>query len=210
MDLRLLVGLLSACWRWLRSGGYLFEFHRFSFDISNPLPEGAIGTMLKGRHLLNTANMDFRFTDGTALGFYREGNFIAHDNDIDVDLLDCNDTVKLMVLFLKGGFSIGRFVFTNGRVQQIAFFDKSNIVFDIVFWWSDHSDQIFNYSEPGFVRSQNIKYFKTKTEFPVDGSTIPLPGHIEEWLISRYGIDWMTPKKYKGDWRDDCHDITRL
>lgn len=210
MIFRVIIGLGSALLRFVQSKGKLFEFHKFSFDISTPLPKAAVETMHKGCDLLRNAGENFRITDGTALGIYRDGKFIDHDNDIDVDLLDCRDVGKLILTFLHNGFSIGRFVYTHKHVQQIVFFDKSNVIFDIVFWRTAGSDLIENYSEPGFVRSQKKKYFKSKSEICFRGKKIVLPGYIEEWLITRYGHDWRVPKKYKGDWKDDCHDITRL
>jgi hypothetical protein len=210
MSLRAIIGIFSALLRFAKCKGKLFEFHKFSFDISAPLPKAAVGTMDKGCSLLRKAGENFRITDGTALGIYRDGKFIDHDNDIDVDLLDCRNVFKLVLIFLYHGFSIGRFVYSHNNVQQIVFFDKSNIIFDIVFWRTAGSDAIENYSEPGFVRSQRKKYFVNKSEINFCGNTILLPGYIEEWLITRYGDDWSVPKKYKGDWKDDCHDIARL
>lgn len=41
--------------------------------------------------LLSNAGICYRFTDGTALGLYREHGFIKHDNDIDLDILNIVD-----------------------------------------------------------------------------------------------------------------------
>ena len=41
--------------------------------------------------------------------------------------------------------------------------------------------------------------------YEFEGKKYPLHAPIEEWLADRYGKDWKIPKKYEGDWRDDCH-----
>lgn len=210
MNFRLIIGLGSALLRWVHGKGELFEFHKFSFDVLTPLPEAAIETMHKGCDLLMNAGENFRVTDGTALGIYRDGKLIDHDNDIDVDVLDCLNVRKLIISFLRNRFSIGRLVYTRGAVQQIVFFDDSNVIFDIVFWRSDGVNDIKNYSESGFIRLQQKKYFVKKSEIIFGGQIVLLPGYIDEWLVSRYGPDWRVPKKYKGDWKDDCYDIERL
>jgi hypothetical protein len=202
--------MLSGIWKSFIRGGDIFDYHNFPFDISTPLPPIATQSLLKVFCLLNQLNANFRFTDGTALGLYREEKFISGDNDIDVDLLDFKGALILIKLFLNNGFSIGRFVYAKKNVQQISFYDESNVVVDLVFWWSHKSNQIVNYVEPGYVRVQANNYFTEKTLFPFRDAIIPLPGDIENWLVCRYGNDWKIPKKTNGDWKDHCNDISPI
>lgn len=207
--IRVLVGMISAVIRWIRSGFTLFEFHRFNFDISRPLPEGSFGVMVRGCDLLSQYQANYRITDGSALGLYREGRFIPHDNDIDIDVLDCNNISSIIKAFLKRGFSIGRLVYFKGSIQQVVFFNNNDVLFDILFWRSS-ADLICNFSEPGYIRSQSIEYFLTKTTLVLDEIELTLPGKIEEWLTFRYGQDWRTPKTFKGDWKLECFDLSKI
>ena len=44
---------------------------------------------------LNYIEMPYRLSCGTLLGAIRENNFIAHDTDIDLEVLDCNYDPKV-------------------------------------------------------------------------------------------------------------------
>lgn len=202
--------VFSSIWKWLSDDRNIFDYRNFPFDTSTPLPESASKTLLNVLLLLKNFNSNFRFTDGTALGLYREGKFIAGDNDIDIDLLNFTRPLNLIIKFLTNGFSIGRFVYAKKHVQQISFFDKSNVVVDIIFWRENKSTQIVNYVEPDYIRTQDVKHFYNKTFLMFNGEVIPLPGDIENWLVSRYGDDWRTPKGSNVDWKSYCNDIAPI
>ncbi|MCG7496848.1 hypothetical protein MHO82_08235 [Vibrio sp. Of7-15] len=187
------------------------EYHYFKFDINKPLPKGAYRVMNNCCDILSKLDLKYRLTDGTVLGLYREGAFIAHDNDIDVDVFDVNEKEinKIKNEFKKNGYSIGRIATNFGLTQQVVFYNDENIIFDILFWYKN-GKKYENFSEQGFLRAQDEKYFNDLSIFNYDNHDYFIPGHIEEWLVVRYGPDWKTPKTYKGDWKDDCFDLEKI
>ena len=91
----------------------------------------------------------------------------------------------------------------------LVFYNNKKIIIDFVIW-SQNGEEIFNYSERGYKRSQKVKYFKSLTSVVAFNHSYLIPGYIEEWLCFRYGIDWKVPKTYKGDWKEECGDISLL
>lgn len=174
------------------------------------LNDSDIAKMSKCCNILKSCNFSYRLTDGTALGLYREGGFIKHDDDIDIDIL--NPTAKqIQELLTQIDMKIGREVYYNKKLQQIAFYDNEGFIFDLVFWYEDDS-LIYNYCERNYERVQDAKFFQENTmEFiEFKGSKYPIPTPIEEWLEMRYGEDWKIPKTYKGDWKEECFDMKRI
>lgn len=186
------------------------EYHHFPFDSLKPMPLGAFERFKEVIEFLGKCGINYRVADGTALGLYRDGNFIAHDSDLDFEILDFLSKKSFIKSFQKVfGCRLGRCVFYKGDIQQVVFYGRDEIIIDFVFWTSEGKN-VFNYSERGFVRKQPIKYFCKKDSFDFRGIKVPLPGNIEEFLEFRYGKDWRIPKTYKGDWKEECGDIKRL
>ena len=186
------------------------EYHYFPFDtLEVTLCEEAVLYMESVKTLLSNAGICYRFTDGTALGLYREHGFIKHDNDIDLDILNIVDEKIIIKKMRALGFKIGRIVYFKNQIQQLVFYNNKKIIIDFVIW-SQNGEEIFNYSERGYKRSQKVKYFKSLTSVVAFNHSYLIPGYIEEWLCFRYGIDWKVPKTYKGDWKEECGDISLL
>lgn len=182
------------------------EYHHFPFNYNKPLPKDSWKTMALCCDVLEKLGMIYRITDGTILGLYRNGNFIPHDNDIDVDVLDFANNGLLHKKMLAIGMKLGRKVVYKKKIQQLVYYNDAEIVFDIVFWHS-RGDLIYNYSEKGYERVQKKKYFENLLQIEYKGKKYFMPSHIEEWLEMRFGKDWKIPKTYKDDWKKECGDI---
>ncbi|MDN3608484.1 LicD family protein [Vibrio ostreicida] len=184
------------------------EYHFFDFDINKPLPENSYIVMDECCEILSNLKIKYRLTDGTVLGLYREGSFIAHDNDIDVDVFDIEvgDVSRIVNEFKQSGYKIGRIARHLNLTQQIVFYNKENVIFDILFWYQN-DDLYENHSERGYVRKQELRYFQKLDVIKFKSKKYFIPGDIEDWLVARYGPDWKVPKTYKGDWKDDCFDL---
>lgn len=185
------------------------EYRHIPFNHNKPLPKNAFKTMVSCCEALESLGLTYRLTDGTALGLYRQGDFIPHDNDIDIDVLDyinvdlINNKMKLESMHL------GREVIFKKKVQQLVYYNDDEVIFDIVFWHSKDS-KIFNYSERGYERCQEKRFFNDLSEFDYRGRKYPMPSNIEEWLEMRFGPDWKIPKTYKDDWKKECGDIRTI
>jgi len=188
-----------------------WEFHLFHFDTQKPLPKDSHLEMNIGCRLLDKLKVPYRLTDGTILGIYREGEFIKHDNDIDVDVFDIdNKSIESIITsFLSEGFKIGRKAYYKGAMQQIIFYNDREVIFDILFWYRS-GNKYMNHSERGYIREQDACYFESLGKITFHGEVYKCPPDIEEWLEMRYGEGWNIPKTYKGDWKDDCFDIKEI
>ena len=205
---RYIQSYVEYCFSYLRFGSGGTEFNYFPFDIHRPLPDEAINIMNELCLLVESTRSSYRLTDGTFLGLYREGKFIDHDNDIDIDILGNAEFESLHQKMIDNGMILGRRVFKDGLIQQAAYYNSDHIIFDILFWYED-GKEIVNYSEPGYIRRQPKKYFLNLDTFILNGRSYPVPSEPEDWLEMRYGRDWHIPKTYKGDWKDECHDIEK-
>jgi len=194
----------------LRKNDDFREYHHFPFDTNKPLPPNADNVMRLCCELLESLAIKYRLTDGTILGLYRQGSFIPHDTDIDVDVLDFYNIEKLHTSMKKQSMKLGRKAIYKKKVQQLVYYSNDNVIFDIVFWYSEEGDMICNYSERGYKRVQNRKYFENLSTIGFNGKKYPMPCHIEEWLEMRYGKDWRTPKSFKNDWKAECGDLVKM
>jgi hypothetical protein len=188
------------------------EYHSFPFNTLKKMPKGSEIVMEQCCNILESTDIIYRLADGTALGLYREGEFIPHDNDIDVEVLGDAQLERIVQLFINSGMRLGRKVIYKGRIQQLIFYTESHTIFDIVVWHKLDDYTILNYSERGYRRSQDIKFFKKENLDSISfrGKQYPIPGAIEEWLEMRYGNDWRVPKTYKGDWKEECFDMKKI
>jgi phosphorylcholine metabolism protein LicD len=186
-------------------------FNSFPFDPNHALSSKGVDLLIRGCEIVESTGANYRLTDGTVLGIYRDGKLIDHDNDIDIDVLINNQLEINSIIegFKRNNFKIGRIVYYKNVIQQIVFFDANQDLFDILFWTVEN-EKILNYSEENFVREQNIENFLNLETILFENKQYPIPSDIINWLESRYGVDWRIPKTYKGDWKDDCHDLIKI
>ncbi len=145
---------------------------------------------------------------GTALGFAREGNFIAGDSDVDlrVGLNYTGNTAalaaseELVRLFRRHGFILMREAYWDGRPMQTAFIDpqNANAVLDIYYFYEGISEGRFvNASMESYRRKpRELIDNKRATHWPGYANIkVNVPHPIEEYLLWRFGPEWRTPKK---------------
>lgn len=183
------------------------DYFNIPFSLLNPLPKSAEKVMDACCRKLEMKGIAYYVYDGTALGFYREGGFIKHDDDIDIAIpvereLDEKLLIKLFVDDL--GMHIGRKLTYRGRLQQLACYDDDHVLFDMCFFWkSERDDYVWRAPESKRPYRLNKKFFGPPFIFSFHGRDYPLFNHTEEWLQYRYGDNWRIPERSKGDWRED-------
>lgn len=122
--------------------------------------------------LCNELNIRYCLIYGICLGFYREGEYISYDDDIDV-WIDCgDDKFHIMLRRLKElGFG---FLSDNHR------FCRDNTWLDI-----DRGD-----SPKGI-----LSFVESFDTIVYNNRTYNLPHPVEEYLEHTYGEHWRTPAR---------------
>ncbi len=164
--------------------------------------------LLQGMSLPGCGRPTWWIGVGTALGFSRDGGFIAHDTDIDVRVaLDFRRPRRALASaaaivrgFRMEGFELVREMYWELRPMQTAFVDTRNneIILDVYYFYSG--------IKAGHFVNYNWEGFREKPARFVDGiRACPWPGHpeisvnvpqpIEEYNAWRWGPDWRVPKR---------------
>ncbi len=165
-------------------------------------------TLLNDRHhYASGAAPNWWIGVGTALGFAREGGFIAGDTDVDIRIgLDyagneaAFDTAsEIVALFKRHGFRQYRELYWDGRIMQTALADTINndVAVDLNYFYAGISD--------GHYVHLNDQTFRKKPRRLVDGKqAMRWPGHddvivnvphpVEDYLVWRFGADWRVPQ----------------
>lgn len=186
------------------------DYYSFPFDVALPLNDKAPRVMEEACTVLENLGIDYYVCDGTALGLAREGKFISHDNDIDVEILGDVDIAAIKRAFWLLGYKVGREVFFRARIQQLIFFSRDEVIFDINFWYDEGNGYAYNrVPELKNGRRQAMKNFCGHEMIHFQGRAYPTHSNIKEWLRAHYGDDWMVPRHSRGDWRDDAQDIVK-
>jgi hypothetical protein len=188
------------------------EFHSFYFDTNRPLPNHGIDIlrdiMPQIVALAREPGSVIRITDGTLLGLERDGFLIPHDNDLDFDVVGVDPSILYDFARAKN-WTLGRSVAFKREIQQLAFFDEDEIIYDFIFWNKNGSFYV-NYSERGYVRVQKGHFLENTSFRSYHGHDFLTPSDILSWLVMRYGSDWFVPAVSKGDWKEECGDLLSL
>jgi phosphorylcholine metabolism protein LicD len=142
--------------------------------------------------ILEKLDVSWYLAFGTALGFYRDKDFIKGDTDIDIAILADKDTPfgEIMDKFQEE-YQLIRSVTKDGKIYQMCFQGYDYFIIDICFFY--RNDDVYeSYCEGGKWEDKVDTVSLTK-ELQTKYGNYPIPFHIEEYLTARYG-DWQTPK----------------
>lgn len=158
-------------------------------DFSEPTEpmnrEIARKNLLDLKKVLDANGVNFGLIYGTLLGAYRENNFIEHDYDTDLFVLEENkqkllDTLPLLV---KINFEVCRYdglmvsVIREEEYIDFYFFRKSN----------------FFYRKNSVGLTAKAKYLENTIPFEFLGESFQIPEKVESFLVDLYGKTWKTP-----------------
>jgi len=148
--------------------------------------------LLTAKEVLEGLKLRWCLSFGTALGFYRDKDFIPQDTDIDVVVLaDDNTPIKDIIEAVEGKYRLIRVVADGDRTMQTAFQGDDGFILDIIYLYRD-GDDLYSHCEGGTYRDK-YKNFVFRRELETKYGKMPIPGRIEDYLVDRYG-DWQTPK----------------
>ena len=167
-------------------GIYTYEVKTFTLGSKRINREISKDNLLDFSACLNKANITFGLIYGTLLGAIRENNFIAHDEDTDVFVLDEDRGKVLDALFelKKRGLVVGRYE------EDLISFVRDDEYIDIYFF----KKNIFgNRTANGaYIEAKYLEDLK-KIEFL--GEPFSVPERSEELLEKLYGEDWRVPRE---------------
>jgi hypothetical protein len=151
------------------------------------LPDYA-GKILKD--VVKDLKMPYWISAGTALGLYRDGEFIPGDTDLDI-AMEYYPGVEKDACRASGGEVI-RTIYEDGKPMQVALM-RNDVIVDFYFHHRN-GENIENHGQSGWTRMKAeicLKPQWIKTKY----GKLPIPQ--EEYFEIRYGKDWRTPQDKK-------------
>ena len=154
-------------------------------------------------------NLDIKhFIDfGTLLGFIREKEFIAHDPDIDIGILNAGKSEQKNIAEYLGkkGFKKTHEFKYDGQVVEQAYI-KKGVKVDLFYYHHDDVnsfcylfDKEFGVNYPFLEAVSTFKFAYKKIENIenriINGIKVSVPKNPEELLEEKYGRDWEKPNK---------------
>ena len=124
------------------------------------------------------------------MGFYRDGNFIPWDDEIDIDIFS-EDFAPHFHKIASDFVSLGFIVRTTfrGESSKMALFYKG-LKTAIGGVYLDGAKPDFR---QGVAYQWPVRFYENATRFEYKGKTFLLPGPMDEYLTFCYGKNWRTP-----------------
>ena len=155
--------------------------------------EAATENLLEAKSILDTLGVQFWLTCGTLLGYYREGTFIEHDNDIDLGAFIAQDRPEIIPSFKMAGWTHYHTFGTPKSGLEYAFV-KNGIKVDLFFHYRDRENYWMGVWKRGKLRKYVFPIFELREVEWLDTRFL-VPTNTEAFLERHYGKDWRTPKK---------------
>jgi len=144
--------------------------------------------LIQIQNILEKVNIYWGFIFGTVLGAIREKDFIAHDEDIDLFILDTDECKLIDALFVlrENGFELIRY--DKGGIYS---FIKNNEYVDF-YVFKPYKKGIYHCGSYYLLE----KHLKETIFIDFRGGEFRVPKDYEEYLEITYGDDWQTPIEY--------------
>ena len=167
----------------------LFESYA---NIQHINPELAKQMLKEAKNIMDQLGVPFFLRQGTCLGAVRDRAFIPWDDDIDLGcVIGLNGLTEDMVAPVLNAFrDHGYFVNEESNDHGIAAgMVKSSLRIDLTFFHII-DDSIFHFP----MIWMPARLFANLKEIEFLGSNYFVPNPPEEYLRTKYGPDWVTPK----------------
>lgn len=159
-------------------------------------------TLFAAKGALEEAGTRFFLSSGTALGAWREGEFIEYTHDIDLGVYETDFNPKVKEMLSTRGFTLTAEHGTLHDGYQLTITNKEfDVPLDIFLyyeedeyvWYATHS-RLCQCMIRGFCRWKFKKFDLKPMNFLDEEFFIPHP--TEQYLINKYGISWKTPQDF--------------
>ncbi len=147
------------------------------------------------KEVLDKAGITFWVDFGTLLGFYRQGDFLETDPDIDLGVKreDQEKVIAVAGELGKLGKLITRVDMGNGHYLAGYKIIRDDFWIDIAFYFKCGDKRIWPISEWPKVMVFKEEYFDNLVDIEIKGVKFKMPEKIEEYMILHYGEDWRRP-----------------
>ncbi|MDC0249428.1 LicD family protein [Flavobacteriales bacterium] len=172
-----------------KNGDIVFEEKNFSNPKLIDLIKST-NNLLLVKKVLDKNKVKFGLMFGTLLGAVREGNFIEHDEDIDLFVLEEDKDALINTLheLLDIGFKVCRY---DGELLSII---RDNEYIDFYFF---RKYLLFYRKSSAGLTYKSAFLQETKSQAFL-GTTFQVPKETESFLKVLYGVNWKIPIKNTG------------
>jgi len=170
-----------------KNGTIAYEEKIFAHGKDPLVIEVATKNLLDVKRILDVHNAKFGLMFGTLLGAIRENDFISHDEDIDLFMLneDKENLLSSLHDLIECGFEIGRY---NDNLLSII---RDNEYID--FYFFRKSNFFYRKCDVGLI--SKAKYLENTTDYMFLGKLFQVPEESEKLLVDLYGKTWKIPIK---------------
>tara|TARA_B100001093_G_scaffold409908_1_gene399052 strand:- start:7289 stop:7927 length:639 start_codon:yes stop_codon:yes gene_type:complete len=170
-----------------KNGDITFEEKIFFPGSKTLVIETATKNLLDVKNILDAHYVKFGLIYGTLLGAIRENNFIKHDEDIDLFVLDeyKEELLEILHKFIDSGFEVIRY---DKKLLSIS---RDNEYID--FYFFKKINYFYRKCEVGLIAK--AKYLENTVDYTFLGENFQVPQEVESFLEDLYGKTWRIPAK---------------
>jgi hypothetical protein len=148
--------------------------------------------LLDAQEILDKYCLKWFLAFGTALGFYRDKDFIPGDSDIDIVILADGYNCDGFIKDLNAKYRIIRVVRNEERIHQVCFQGDDNFIIDVCFYYRDN-EEYYTIAGDNKQFRDSVDVIGDITAIKTKYGSFPFPERMPDYLKARYG-DWQTPK----------------
>ncbi|XP_054278016.1 ribitol-5-phosphate transferase FKTN-like [Macrosteles quadrilineatus] len=157
--------------------------------------------------VMDSLKIPFWLSSGTALGYFRECDIIAHSKDVDIGTWATSYSPQIVMEMQRRGFRLKISLGFPNDSLELSFVDESGIKLDIFFFYQDE-EHYWN----GGTQVKSGKKFKY--DFPkfslcwtlFKDLRVRIPCETEEYIKANYGPDWFVPVT-SWDWKTSPFNV---
>ena len=166
----------------------------------SPTKAGIISDLAACRAAFDSVKIPWVITDGIVLGYARQKDVLAWDTDLDLGIfreISPQEWRKLFEALRGAGFGIK-------NLKQDFVYGRRRVKFNL---WLYHKKggfyEAYPRTTPDVKFVEKAKWYDKPQLVKFLGSKYPMPNHLEDYLVCRYGTDWKTEKPGHSKWRQE-------